>query len=169
MFDECEAAIGAKAEDELLAMPDDGDGLGVAAGSSSSTDLPPSAPVLPPAPVASPDDAVLACNQDGRGIVTCVAAPWSELGHIARITSWPEHEPPDRRSVSVKCLMHKGKCAIVRRRRNFSDNQLMRWVLEGEILAHGCSQERRRQLGEDHVKAWSSLPWGAPKAGAVVS
>ena len=169
MFDECEAAIGAKAEYELLAMPDDGDGLGVAAGSSSCTDLLPSAPVLPPAPVAPPDDAVLACEQDGRGFVTCAAAPWSELGQIARITSWPEHEPLERRNVSVKCLMHKGKCAIVRRRRNFSDNQLLRWVLDGEIFEHECSQERRRQLGEDPVKAWSSRPWGAPKAGAVAS
>ena len=50
LFDDCEAAIGAKAEDELLASPVEGDGAGAALSSSSSTDLPSPAPARPPAP-----------------------------------------------------------------------------------------------------------------------
>ena len=69
IFDDSEAAIGAKAGYELLAMPYEGDGLGVGAGSSSSTDLPPTVPARPPAPVEAPEVVVLACDQYGRGFV----------------------------------------------------------------------------------------------------
>ena len=99
--------------------------------------------------------------------MTCAAAPWSKLGQVARITSWPEHEPLERRNVSVKCLMRIGKCAIVRRRRMFSGDKLLRWVLEGGILEHGCTNSAAMSWAKTMLKAWSSVPWGAPMAGAV--
>ena len=54
LFDDCDAAIGAKAEDELFASPVEGDGAGAALSSSSSTDLPSLAPARPPAPRPRP-------------------------------------------------------------------------------------------------------------------
>ena len=88
-------------------------------------------PPGPPAEGAPPEETFSSADcsllaQIHNGHVTCPLPPWADMGHIGTLTDWPAHLEEKDRSWSMKCLVHRRKCAIVRTRRKVSEDMMLR-------------------------------------------
>ena len=68
------------------------------------------------------------------GYITCPLQPWSDVGLLGRITDWPRSKPPQKRSVSIKCLIHGGNCVMISTRSKVKDQDLLEWLFFGHCL-----------------------------------
>ena len=92
--------------------------------------------------------------------VTCPLPPWRDMGYIGTLTDWPADKAPQDRSWSMKCLVHRGKCAIVRTRRRVSEDMMLRWLFKARIPPVGASRADMDALVDEHKKAWDLVENG---------
>ena len=76
------------------------------------------------------------------------------------MTDWPADQPPEARSLSMKCWIHHGKCAIVRTRRKVSEDMMLRWLFKGKIPPADASRADVAELGAEHKRAWELVVSG---------
>ncbi len=79
------------------------------------------------------------------------------MGDVGHLADWPADAAPEDRSCSMKCRVHRGRCALVRQRRRVSDGMLLRWLFEAKIPAADATKEDHEALIEEHGAAWASV------------
>ena len=115
---------------------------------SSSTEA-----VAPLMPTAAEVDAASELNY---GDIVCPLPPWSAYPRIARITNWPAHVEPAKRSVSVQCYVH-GCRPPAKGRLKVSDKFSKMWARSGDCLPRFASSEEQRVARERHDALWREL------------
>ena len=56
--------------------------------------------------------------------------------------------------MSMKCWLHRGKCALVRTRRKVSEDMMLRWLLKGKIPPADASRADMEELVKERKQAW---------------
>ena len=111
----------------------------------------------PPQETYSSADCSLVADISAEGHVTCPLPPWNASGRIGCLTDWPPHQPPEKRSMSMKCFLHRGKCAVVRTRRKVSEDMMLRWLFSAQIPPKDCSKEEMAKLVRAHKEIWLQI------------
>ena len=110
-----------------------------------------------PGPPEQPSaaDAVRPARIGFGGYITCTLEPWSVMGSVGRISTWPESVEMNKRSVACKCFMHK--CSVAKSRRLLSDEQLMTWLFTATPPPIGTTLAELTRLGEEHVAEFKRM------------
>ena len=87
---------------------------------------------------------------DVGGYVTSTAPPWSDLGNIGRITSWPWDKPEMQRSCSAKCYVHPGCSSPAKVRWKTPDALLLKWLFSAQIPLADASRDAKKALCNAH-------------------
>ena len=100
------------------------------------------------------DHAVRNAVVNADGSVTCPVPPWDRLGVVGKLTMWPESEPPERRSMSMKCCIHRYRCSFAKHRSKASTGLMLKWLFSAECPEAGAQkpvlirlQQNNRSLG----------------------
>ena len=157
--------------DDLVVAPSDDDGLaeeddaaeeGVPEAGVTGEEDGTAAAGVPPAPDPL-DEAVANCKIDKKtGMVTCSLPPWNAMVQIGRITTWPEWQNKQLRSISCQCYMHlncRSPAKVVRRCRR---DTLLRWLLSGQLQMPAASHASRRFWSEHHPPSFQGIFAAAP-------
>ena len=91
---------------------------------------------------------------DGNGYITSPLEPWKALKKIGTLTSWPLEKAEALQSISMKCQIHGYRCAIAKKRRDVSAEDLLRWLHMAEIPPPGATKEEKLALRATHIAAW---------------
>ncbi len=133
-FDEAEEAL---ALDEAFSVPAAADLEGPAAEGEAGADADGAGKDLATERHYTSGECALAADISAAGYVTCSLPPWRGMGNVGRLTDWPADVAPEQRACSMKCWIHRGRCAIVRRRRHVTDDMMVRWLFGRRILPEG--------------------------------
>jgi hypothetical protein len=91
----------------------------------------------------------------GDGHVTSTLEPFRSQKQ-ARITEWPFDAPDHQRSVSCRCGLHKN-CSAAVARRKVSDEYLLSWFFQGEVVPPGSSTEVHKAATAAHKALWITM------------
>jgi hypothetical protein len=92
------------------------------------------------------------------GYVSCELGPWLAKPMVGRLTSWPEGQPAQSRSVSMKCYLHPGcSSPAVKRWNIISDDVFYTWLFKGKIPDPGATTAAKKALGVEHKAAWATV------------
>ena len=141
-FDESEEAI---AEEDAMAapeLPDDPAASEVAAAQNAEAAL-----------AAFAEQCVLSCSVSRAGYVRCDLPPWQQKDYVGLLKEWPMHLAPDKRTVSMNCKIHRN-CILVKRRRDVTDDQLLRWLFRGKVPPENTCRADMAMLVVEHKAAW---------------
>ena len=105
-----------------------------------------------PAPVCSVAELAAATVEGPTGEITCPLPPFADFGPIGRCSDWPADKEPVARSQSMRCWLQRGNCAVAKSRK-VSQEQLIRWLVSGELPCPDTRAERLR-LSLIHRSKW---------------
>ncbi len=57
----------------------------------------------------------------------------------------------------MKCWIHKGGCAVVRKRTRVSEDMMLRWLFKGKRVPAGASKTEKAALVKEHRAAWQAV------------
>ena len=143
VFDESEEAI---AEEDAMAAPELPDGPAaseVAAAQNADAAL-----------AAFAEQCVLSCSVSRAGYVRCDLPPWQQQDNVGLLKEWPMHLAVDKRTASTNCKIHR-QCILVKRRRDVTGDQLLRWLFRGKIPPeNACRADMEILAVVEHKAAW---------------
>ena len=92
------------------------------------------------------------------GYVSCELGPWLAKPMLGRLTSWPESQPQQSRSVSMKCYLHPNCTSpAVKRWKIISDDVFYMWLFNSKIPDPGATTVTKKALGAEHKAAWATV------------
>lgn len=100
------------------------------------------------------DQGVAACRKDVLGYVTCAMPEFQHKPILGRITTWPESRPEEKRSLSMRCMLHTN-CSVAVPRWRVTDQLLFRWLLEG-VYEDRPTAQRKAELRVMHRDLWNT-------------
>lgn len=103
-------------------------------------------PLAEPALASAAETAVIS----GLGYISCPTAPWNAIAAIGRITTWPANKEERFRSVSCRCYLHSSCVSPAKGRSKVTNEQLIAWLLSGEIPPAGASSAAKTAMGVAH-------------------
>lgn len=104
----------------------------------------------------SVEEAVRASSISEGGHVSCALEPWRSRASLGRITTWPEHQPHEKRSVSMRCFLHP-RCSAARARSKVSDELLLTWLYSGVVPEPGADKQQKDALRDQHISRFKQM------------
>lgn len=138
---------------ELPPVPKDEDGTDVLEGVDDVAAEPQTGSI---AAAPTPAEAAAVARVQAAGYVTCILAPWSDMTHVGRITTWPDDRPVAQRSVGCRCYQHP-RCSVSKARSKVSDELLLRWLFSGEIPGSEATPAQKAAMRESHMRHFRDL------------
>ena len=83
------------------------------------------------------------------GYVSSTIQPWQGMPAVGRLTTFPDWQPEEKRTVAMRCYMHPG-CSVARSRKKVEDHQLLEWLFSMSPPPLSTPRQELKDLRDKH-------------------